>query len=79
MQCPRTEIIQKIIEMVKKKDKDALIENIGTFSIIKLRVIKGTISEFKAHSKYLRSIFGESFKSPDGYSLEVISCAIRLK
>ncbi|WP_157942983.1 transposase [Acetivibrio saccincola] len=78
MQCPRTEIIQKIIEMVKKKDKDALIENIGTFSIIKLRVIKGTISEFKAHSKYLRSIFGESFKSPDGYSLEVISCAIRL-
>jgi len=77
MQCPRDEIIQKLIAMVKKKDKDALIEDIAAFSIIKLHVIKGKVSELEAHRNYLCSIFGDNLKVPQGYSLEVISCAIR--
>lgn len=76
MQCPRDEIIRKLIEMVKKKDPQALVEDIGAFHIIKLHLINGSVPEFKMHRKYIDEAFGGSIKIPEGYSVEVISCAI---
>jgi len=76
MQCPRDDIMKKLIELVKKKDPKALIEDIGAFSVIKLHLIKGIIPEFNPHRKYIDATLRSSIKIPGGYSVEIISCSI---
>ena len=76
MQCPRDEVIKRLIEMVKKKDSAALVEDIGAFHPVKLHMVKGKVTEFKVHKDYLEHTFGGAIKIPEGYSVEVMSCSI---
>jgi len=73
MQCPREEVIKKLIEMVKKKDPEAQAEDIGAFDIIKLHLVKGNVPAFEEHRKYVDEVFGGSVMIPEGYSVELIS------
>jgi len=76
MQCPREEIIKKLIEMVKKKDPEAKLEDIGAFDIIKLHFVKGKVPAFEKHREYVEEAFGGSVMIPEGYSVELISNSI---
>ena len=76
MQCPREEIIKKLIEMVKKKDPEAKLEDIGAFDIIKLHLVKGNVPAFEKHRKYVNEVFGGSVMIPEGYSVELISNSV---
>jgi ribosomal protein L34 len=76
MQCPREEIIKKLTEMVRKKDPEAKLEDIGAFDIIKFRLIKGNVSALNEHRKYIDDVFGGSIVIPEGYSIELISNSV---
>ncbi|NLD49679.1 MAG: transposase [Clostridiaceae bacterium] len=76
MQCPRDEIIKKLIELVKKKDPEAKLEDIGAFNIIKLHLVKGSVPELEEHRRYLKEVFEGNVIIPEGYSVELISNSI---
>jgi ribosomal protein L34 len=76
MQCPREEVINKLIDAVKKKNPEVKLEDIGAFDIIKLRLVKGKISALEKHREYVKEAFDGSIMIPEGYSVELISNSI---
>jgi hypothetical protein len=67
---------KKTDRIVEKKDPEAKLENIGAFNIIKLYLIKGSVSKLEEHRKYVNEVFGGDVIISEGYSVELISNSI---
>jgi hypothetical protein len=76
MQCPREEILKKIIDKLKKKDPDIDLDVATAFSVMQIRIVKKEITELNQYKEFLKTLFGDEFTIPQGYSIEIMSCGI---
>jgi Transposase DDE domain len=76
MQCPRGEIIEKLKEMVKKKNPEVKPEDVASFNMIKFNLIKSNVAIFEEHREYIVRVFCGKIVIPQGFSIELFSNSI---
>ncbi len=77
MQCPREDVIEKMKKALKNKKKEVAAENIGAFCILKIKVTRNPVNGWQRQLDYLSNVLGFNIVVPEGYGIQIITCALR--